>query len=1149
MAEGAYDVRLGFLEYTSTGCVVGKRLFKVNVNGVETPTIDTFDAVGCRAPHDVFVRNVPVAADGKLTLQLVPISGFAPYLANFGVNIHDPSAQPSPSPTVVDEEINVGSVSESVVPTTFTNKFFTDQDIMVAPGYAPAAYYKSARFGDDFTYEFDLLPGAYDVTLGFAETYGPHCMEPGKRVFKVFINGNIQLEGYDIFARNGCYKAEELTFPAQTVGSVVTKPLSIRFVATANFAQVAYVKVETAANQCIPASSGGGLMDSDHAAHAVPGTYPPQLSGESPTSYVDSDGDGFVSVTIDGKGSHTHFFDSANGIIGEITEYKWSLAETGEIISTEVSFTYDFPLGTTRLKLAVLDNSCTTDEAETTVTVTGAIQPGQYCYYYQGLSEPPLGGTLLDPSSRPTYAAISMSLNLGFPSFDFDQTMFAARCLFFLQVDEESPESKISVNTGNSGIARVYKGEDLIIDSASSPETTTDLAVGLTAFEVIYFRTASVATPAQLNFMVNDQTPSNSHVSHDRKTILPILSAVSPHEGMISGGTNVKVTGYGLFQPLTVTFGAQSVSVSTSGQSPTQFFVVSPSAGSPEAVPIVATTEAGASSNPVFFSYGSSCDSVKFTDMFMVHQTGVDQYAEVDFLNLPTCAVLGHDGKIYMGTLGGTVQVLGYHTDTLVVSSHCYSKPIKDAKFTKDNAPAVRDILGITIDPRDVEIKPYVSTSTLYWLDKHRLDNSGANWRNGAIDRLRPGTDGSDPQVCLVYDKRIVSNLPVSNHDHSVNALMFDQEGDLMISVGGFTNMGLPGWKLGGFWETQLSAAVVVARTSKPDFDGNLMYSDPDTPRHAKLISGDVDIFATGIRNGFGMTMMRNGNMYLADQGPNCAFGDTATNCAADYDEARAAAWDPEAEVNWMGLVKHGWKACPYAIGRPDKIVHLTAGAYYGHPNVQRGLMGAEYEHECYWVDPYDHLQADNSPIPAGSPYKKQLAILTSPVTGIGEYQASHFCGRLRGELILSTYKSGKTYRFGVDGQTVTREAEEVAPNGGIAFVENARGDLIFPRLSQKNVFVLRPDVTMRAELFVTGAAPVRHGLGGGTTLMVAGENFGMAPKVKVGGKSCAIVTSSKTEIKCTMPAGDAGGLVPVEVETMEGSTESLANAVLYMNV
>lgn len=1043
LAAGEYDVRLGFLEYGG-GCSQGKRVFKVRVNGRETNILDVFGAVGCNTPYDVTLRKVTVGADGVLLFEFTNVDGYAPYLANFEASAHDPNESPHPEEDDVDIFINAGSKSD-VQQVANSDTAFYSGTVTNSAGEAPNFYYKSSRYGMDFTYSFDLAPGTYDVTLGFAENYAPvHCSETGKRVFHVYINGLVQLEGFDIFARVGCHVAEEMTFYGQSVGSVDTKPLAIRFVAIANNAVVNYIRIKTAADRCIPASSSGGLQNGeDHAAHAVPGSYPPQLGPNSPTSYVDSDGDGFVWVDINGDGSHTHFFDSALNIIGRITEFKWTLVETGEVISTEEKFRYKFPLGTTRLKLAVLDNSCTRDEAETTVTVTGRVQPGQYCYYYQGLSEAPVGGALLTEAIPPSFAHISSSVNLGFPSFAFDQSMFAVRCHFFLQVDTESAMKELSVDVGDTGTARLYKGVDLVLDTSSSPTVSTALPTGLTAFELVYLRQSDSGTVPVLKLLVDGVVPPNSHISHDRTTVLPILSATEPNEGLMAGGTRVKVKGYGLFQPLSVTFGTKTVNVIAGGQSKTQFFVDSPQADTPEAVAIRVTTPAGATSNAVYFSYGGTCDSVKFTETSML--TAMDQ--DVDNLELPTCVVLGHDGRMYMGTLGGTVQVLSYHHKDLRVSGQCYSKPIVDPKYVKNGKPATRDILGIAIDPRDIEIRPLVSTSTLYWLDKGRLDNPTSEaWRNGAVDRLKPGSDAEDVGVCLVYDKRVISNLPVSNHDHGVNALLFTQQGDLLVSIGGFTNMGLPGWKLGGFWETDLSAAVIKAELSNPAFDGELQYENEGTPRLARVVSDYVSVYVSGIRNGFGMAMTRQGEVYLVDQGPNCSFGDTATSCS-DYDESVAASWDPEAQVDWQGKVKHGWTNCPYGIGRGDKVVHVTEGSYYGHPNLQRG------GDECIWVDPKDQLTADDKEAPAS--YKGQMALLKSPVTGIAEYGGNDFCGRMRGELVMSTYKSGDTYRMGVDGDVVKSGPDVLAGDGGLSFVENAHGDLIFPQLNEKKVMVL----------------------------------------------------------------------------------------------
>lgn len=39
----------------------------------------------------------------------------------------------------------------------------------------------------------------------------------------------------------------------------------------------------------------------------------------------------------------------------------------------------------------------------------------------------------------------------------------------------------------------------------------------------------------------------------------------------------------------------------------------------------------------------------------------------------------------------------------------------------------------------------------------------------------------------------VVSNLPVSDHDHGINGLEFGDKGELYILVGGNTNAGVPG--------------------------------------------------------------------------------------------------------------------------------------------------------------------------------------------------------------------------------------------------------------------------------------------------------------------------------------------------------------------
>eukprot|EP00178_Gracilaria_changii_P027577 TRINITY_DN88_c0_g2_i1.p1 TRINITY_DN88_c0_g2~~TRINITY_DN88_c0_g2_i1.p1 ORF type:complete len:1049 (+),score=148.56 TRINITY_DN88_c0_g2_i1:203-3349(+) len=1006
-------------------------------------------------------------------------------------------------------------------------KYFTPATFTATDNFLGSVF-RAGRAGTDFTYSFDLEPGGYNVVLGFAEYVDDFCAK-GERVFNVYVNDEIQLEALDVFdSAAGCLIGWETTITA-TVSSVQTSPLTIRFESVMNPAMISIISVSSSATGCVPVSDSGAFADGeDHAAHSVPGSYPPQLNANSPKSFVDLDADGFEAVFIDGGGSHTHFFDSANNIIGRLTDFTWTIVETGQVISKTESFYYNFPLGTTRLKLAVIDDSCTTDEAETTVTVTGAIQQGMYCYYYEGL--PKIIGN--DPLGKPQFAAVSSAPNLGFPDFPFSDSQFVARCFFFLEIDQSVEEAAVSLSAGG-GVARVYKGEDLLLDTEGMSSSDTELAVGLLGLEIIYEHTAPAQTAA-VQFKVQGSVPAASKVFYDQSQVLPILSALSPSDGTDAGGTSVKVSGYGLFQPLTVTFGGQTVSVG--GQvTPSQFFVTSPPAGSGPDAEVTVTTPGGLTSNSLSFSYGSTCESVGFDNVEMKTQSG----GPVDFLQQPTSVAVGGDGKLYMGTTGSTVQVLGYNAQSLVVTSHCYSKPILDNSITKGSVPSPRDILGIALDPRDKAPRPYVSTSTLFWFARNRVDTSNtAAWRNGAIERLKPGTDPSDSDVCLVFDRRIVTGLPVANFDHSINNIVFTQDGDLLIAVGSFTNAGLPHYRAGNYWETTLSAAVLIAKLSKGgSFDGAIKYSNADIPELSQQTSGDVEIYSTGHRNTFGMTMARSGNVFAVDQGPNCDFGNTATACD-EFDEEENASYDRDGDTAWPGRVQHGCERAPFSITRPDKILHVTKGSFYGHPNLQRGGS------ECAWIDAFDDMTADGKSAP--STYKGPLGTVRSSVTGIGEYGGNHFCGNLRGNIIMSTYTGGSIYRMGVNGGSRTSGPDSFTVGGGLSFVENQLGDLVFPKFDEKKVEVLRPRVAPKSGVYLANAVPWRHGRGGGTSVIIGGQNLGDTPSVTVGGSACTVTSSSGTEITCTVPAAGPG-LKDIVVSS-GGSSATLPKALLYMN-
>lgn len=1151
IANGIYSVRLGFMELFPNSCKIGRRVFRASANGKTTALsrkIDIFKGKGCRVPYDIFIPDVKVTRS-KIVFAFSAVNevGPGPIISNLEVGDF---------PIFADFSIDVGE--DKAV--SGARKVNFKGSIGSIPKGVPSSVFRNAREGKKFTYTLKDIPsGAYDITLGFVEAVPENCKEEA-RVFSVFVNDALSLEGYDIFAKAGCRKATLEKIEGISISSADVKPIKLQFVGIAGSAIVSFIKVNSAVGECVPESSSGELT-ADHGAHSVPGSYPPQRSAESPTSYVDRNGDGFVNVFIDGKDSHTHFADSANNINGRLTQYEWTIVETGKVLSRKESFFYNFPLGTTRLKLKVRDNSCSTDEAETTVTVTGKIQPGAYCYYYRGLSELPTGGTLAE-APLPTYAAVSKSLRFVFPkAMPFYNTKFVARCLFFLEHvpktgPMDQPEDVTLTVLSRTGISRLYKGADLILDSETADTVSNSLAPGASAYELLYIRT-DTSKDAVVVFKLNGKVPFNRFVSHDQSTVVPILSQLTPSTGKVQGGTRIKVTGFGLHDPLRVIFGAKKVSLVPTGQTSKQFFVLSPKAATSETVEVSLQTKTGQRSNALPFTYGSGkCDEVKFASSRTLFYQKDKAKANIDFIGQPSSIAMGPDGHLYMGTRSGVLHVLVYNADTLEAKSHCHSDIIKDPEFLNIKGdPFSREILGVTFNPTDTaSIRPYVSTSSLYWFNKYKKVDNPSFWRNGAVDRLIVSKNpasfgiGAENAICLKYDKRIVSYLPVSNHDHSVNSLIFTQDGDLLITVGGLTNAGLPGYKLGATWEAQLSASILIAETSKGGaFNGKIEYTDPDVHYLAKMKTGskaaDVGFYATGVRNLFGVTMTAKGEIFGVDQGPNSCFGDASISCE-DFNATRAEAWEDDFlnEVDVRGKQNVFPKQCKQSPGRRDKLLRIVKGKFYGHPNMQRSNK------ECAWIDPFFDKTGDGKNPPSN--YKSPIQVLpTGGITGIVQYRSTHFCGKMAGRLVLSKYVGRPTYQveLGAKDKLIT-SAEQISNVGGIAIVEDHLGNLIMPVYSEKKFNVLRPVFKVSSSITAFGAAPLRHPKGGKSFLFVGGSNFAKGVKVYVGSLACTNVrVLTKSQLKCRVPARPSGRSRTVDVSVVyEGVTSTIPDALLY---
>eukprot|EP00168_Porphyra_purpurea_P020231 TRINITY_DN8445_c0_g1_i1.p2 TRINITY_DN8445_c0_g1~~TRINITY_DN8445_c0_g1_i1.p2 ORF type:complete len:222 (+),score=68.74 TRINITY_DN8445_c0_g1_i1:225-890(+) len=92
-------------------------------------------------------------------------------------------------------------------------------------------------------------------------------------------------------------------------------------------------------------------------------------------------GDSVAAVTFSAYDSYTHRFH-ADGSAERLVSFSWTDAATGATLGRGVSVTVDFALGTTAVRLDVVDDIGNDSAAETVVTVAGSLARGAFCFYY-----------------------------------------------------------------------------------------------------------------------------------------------------------------------------------------------------------------------------------------------------------------------------------------------------------------------------------------------------------------------------------------------------------------------------------------------------------------------------------------------------------------------------------------------------------------------------------------------------------------------------------------------------------------------------------------------------------------------------------------------------------------------------------------------
>jgi len=325
----------------------------------------------------------------------------------------------------------------------------------------------------------------------------------------------------------------------------------------------------------------------------------------------------------------------------------------------------------------------------------------------------------------------------------------------------------------------------------------------------------------------------------------------------------------------------------------------------------------------------------------------------------PTSLAFGPDGRLYASSQNDIIAI------TLDDVTH-------DVVAVEEIATGLNGVLGLAFDHTalpDAPIRLYASHQD--------FDGVPGYW-----GRVSTFTAPDWTQQTVI--ENLPSSAPLLNH--LTNGLAFDDDGRLFIAQGSTTDAGLVGTGPTPEYypESALSAAILVADVNNPGFDGELIYDPPGQPLdyNVDLVSGDVDVFAPGLRNSYDLVFHSNGHLYATDNG---AIG---RNGAASCDGAMVGT------------------------SVSDELNLIEEGNYYGFPNLNRGRTDPR---QCTYRDPNDG---------SGPDFVGPIAVMANHCScdGIVEYQGPALDGAMNGDLIIAGFARGDLRRVELteDGRGVT---------------------------------------------------------------------------------------------------------------------------------
>ncbi|CEL99219.1 unnamed protein product [Vitrella brassicaformis CCMP3155] len=895
---------------------------------------------------------------------------------------------------------------------------------------------------------------------------------------------------------------------------------------------------------------------------------------------VDYDGDGKESLLLMGHFSHTHE--------PKMSVEKWTYSVNGQVVSSGVDkdITEEYDTGVYTVQLTIEDGEAKTlaDTGSVAVVPIDKI-PGCAAFLYKppssqlsGFFEAPMdgfnlkiGGTTLEPKW------IGSSLDNGcefkpdgrtnnIMGSPFKQDVIL-RAKGTLKVNDGMKNNKgevpITVNAEPAVQTMLWvDGKPFALGKGNAE---AELANGAHQFEISWLIKDPASKPLSLH--TNGEAAAIDEISHSQQEYTPFINRISPTKGHVSGGQKITIEGAGFMNPDAVKRGASLLFGKTPVDYLTDTRVLKASGteivyeippGEEGELSVSVKTPHGVS-NKKRFGYSSRVPpALKWTNQTILltldSEAPLKRKRGRKFNGSLTQGEWGPDCRLYMSDIGGGIRALERTSNDDIDEEN-----LIEITTTMEKYPG-HAITGFGFDPfgdpDDPEI--YVAHAPMFqWGgDCFSQENDTAEFL-GVLSKLKGPPDFKHHEVVL-------DGLPMSNHDHGLNGISFDNSGNLYFPIGAMTNIGWPACILGGLPESHYSAAIIKVELRNPKRSKTLEWVDYFTrelignPNQLVADTYDVAPWVTGVyphsfgfRNAYDTVYTTKGQLWASSNGWNEGYGlaingPPESGCTFDgWDKSSFASPDRGINPFWKGekkcrpVLEEDWTD-------PDRIFQTFSNAYHGLPNAARAR---NMKDDRQWYVKDADAPHDPPRFHQGYPWE-------SSTNGIAEFRGNCFAGAMRGDLLGAKW-SGWIWRVDIpyldeeEGDDVTISKLEGAEVGGLEVVYGPGCSILtldYTHNNLKHIMADDEDANSNSGPTAFDITPWRGNYRFAQKIVIGGYNLNgqgetkppmhrKANKLVIDGVECSITSQSDTRIEGVVPAVES----PAHVE-------ELVDVVLHFN-